>query len=301
VNDVFTENAESFTVTLSSPVGATLGTTSAATLTINDGGAETGANPIDTASFFVRQHYIDFLNREPDAGGLAFWTNQITSCGSDSQCIQLKRINVSAAFFLSIEFQETGYLVYRLYKAGLGNPNLDPVPVNFSNFLRDTQQIGLGVQVGIGDWQNQLEANKQNFALEFVQRPDFVAMYPASMTPLQIVNQMNANAGAVLSDSEKTTLVNLLGATPTDLSKRAAVLRAVAEDSDLRTAEFNKAFVLMQYFGYMRRSPNEAPDSDFGGFNFWLGKLDEFHGNFVEAEMVKAFIVSGEYRGRFGP
>jgi hypothetical protein len=300
VDDVYTENAESFTVTLSNPVGATLGATSSATLTINDGGAETGANPIDTASFFVRQHYIDFLNREPDSDGLAFWTNQITSCGSDAQCIQEKRINVSAAFFLSIEFQETGYLVYRIYKAGLGNPNLDPVPVNFSNFLRDTQQIGLGVQVGIGDWENKLEANKQNFALEFVQRPDFLAMYPTTFTATQVVNQMNANAGFVLSDPEKTTLVNLLGATPNDMSKRAAVLRAVAEDSDLRTAEFNKAFVLMQYFGYMRRSPNEAPDSDFGGFNFWLGKLDQFQGNYVEAEMVKAFIVSGEYRGRFG-
>jgi hypothetical protein len=301
VDDIYTENAESFTVTLSNPVGATLGTTTSATLTINDGGAETGQNPIDTASFFVRQHYIDFLNREPDTGGLAFWTNQITSCGSDAQCIESKRINVSAAFFLSIEFQETGYLVYRIYKAGLGNPNLDPVPVNFANFLRDTQQIGLGVQVGIGDWQNQLEANKQNYTLEFVQRPEFLAMYPTSFSATQVVNQMNANAGFVLSDPEKATLVNLLGATPADLSKRAAVLRAVAEDSDLRTAEFNKAFVLMQYFGYMRRSPNDAPDSDFGGFNFWLGKLNQFQGNYVEAEMVKAFIVSGEYRGRFGP
>ena len=71
------------------------------------------ANPIDDAQFFVRQHYLDFLNREPDASGLAFWADQIISCGADPQCIEIKRINVSAAFFLSIEFQETGYLVYR--------------------------------------------------------------------------------------------------------------------------------------------------------------------------------------------
>jgi len=75
----------------------------------------------------------------------------------------------------------------------------------------------------------------------------------------------------------------------------------VADDSTLRDAEFNKAFVLMQYFGYLRRSPNEAPDSDFGGFNFWLGKLNNFNGSFVDAEMVKSFLVAGEYRGRFGP
>jgi hypothetical protein len=79
------------------------------------------------------------------------------------------------------------------------------------------------------------------------------------------------------------------------------VLRSVAENADLKAAEFNKAFVLMQYFGYLRRNPNDAPDSDFAGFNFWLGKLNQFGGNFVNAEMVKAFITSIEYRQRFAP
>ena len=67
------------------------------------------------------EHYYDFLSREPDPGGLAFWANEITSCGSNQSCIDVKRVNVSAAFFLSIEFQETGYLVYRMYKVGYGN------------------------------------------------------------------------------------------------------------------------------------------------------------------------------------
>src|SRR5207253_556322 len=78
-------------------------------------------NPIDEARWFVRQHYLDFLNREPDASGLQFWTNEIVSCGSNAACIELKRINVSAAYFLSIEFQQTGYLVERFYKAAYGN------------------------------------------------------------------------------------------------------------------------------------------------------------------------------------
>jgi len=84
-------------------------------------------------------------------------------------------------------------------------------------------------------------------------------------------------------------------------TKRASVLRSVAEDADLRTAEFNKAFVLMQYFGYLQRNPDEAPDTDFAGYNFWLNKLNQFNGNFVQAELVKAFITSAEYRQRFGP
>jgi hypothetical protein len=146
-----------------------------------------------------------------------------------------------------------------------------------------------------------LEANKQAFTLAYVQRPEFLAAYPNSMTAAQIVDKMNTNAGSVLSASERTNLINLLGVTPSDLSRRAAVLRAVAEDPDLKTAEFNKAFVLMQYFGYLRRSPNDFPDSDFSGFNFWLTKLNQFNGNFQDAEMVKAFITSIEYRQRFAP
>ena len=82
------------------------------------------------ADFFVRQHYLDFLGREPDAAGLAFWKDQITSCGANAACIEVRRINVSAAFFLSIEFQETGFLVYKLYKAGYGNLPGAPVPVS---------------------------------------------------------------------------------------------------------------------------------------------------------------------------
>ncbi|HSE24694.1 MAG TPA: PQQ-dependent sugar dehydrogenase, partial [Pyrinomonadaceae bacterium] len=99
IDDVYAEGAETFQITLSNPNGASLGAPATATLTINDNDETTGVNPIDTPSFFVRQHYIDFLNREPDQGGLTFWTNEITGCGVDPQCIEVKRINVSAAFF----------------------------------------------------------------------------------------------------------------------------------------------------------------------------------------------------------
>jgi hypothetical protein len=78
-------------------------------------------------------------------------------------------------------------------------------------------------------------------------------------------------------------------------------LRAIAENTNLRNAEFNKAFVLMQYFGYLRRNPNDLPNPDFSGWSFWLDKLNQFNGNYINAEMVKAFISSDEYRRRFGP
>src|SRR4030095_13726805 len=264
-------------------------------------GTASSTNPIDTTSFFVRQHYLDFFSREPDAGGLSFWTGEIDNCTPKPQCTEVKRINVSAAFFLSIEFQETGYLVYRMYKSSFGNLPGAPVPVKFAPFLSDTQQIGQGVIVNVGNWQAQLEANKQAFALAFMQRPELTAVFPNGMSATAFVDQMNANAGGVLSATERQNLINSLS-NPNDAGPRAQALRAIAEDQDLQNAEFNKAFVRMQYFGYLRRNPNDPPEPtlDFAGYNFWLNKLNQFNGNFTDAEMVKAFITSIEYRQRFG-
>jgi len=303
VDDSYAEGSESFTVNLINPIGSSLGPPAAATITINDNESTNGANPIDQPNFFVRQHYLDFLNREPDALGLQFWTNQLTSCGMDAACIELRRINVSAAFFLSIEFQQTGYLVYRMYKAGYGNLPSAPVPLRFNEFLPDTQQIGKGVVVGQTGWELQLENNKNLFAADFVARARFTAAHPTTLTPAQFVDALFANAAVIPSTDERNAAINEFAGAPTsaDLAARARVVRSVAEHSALTQQEFNRAFVLMQYFGYLRRNPNDAPDPDFGGYNFWLSKLNQFNGNFINADMVKAFLLAGEYKERFGP
>jgi hypothetical protein len=307
VNDSLQEGTELFSVTLSNPIGTIIGARNIAAVAIFDDDLSTGPNPLDNsdADFFVRQHYLDFLNREPDPGGLAFWKNQITSCGADAACVEVRRINVSAAFFLSIEFQETGYLVYRMYKVGYGNLPGAPVPVRYAEFLPDSQQIALGVQVGIGNWQAVLEANKVAFTNDFVTRARFSNAYPTTLTPTVFVNALIVNAGFTPTPAERQAFIDEFG-TATDTintAARARALRAIAENATLSAQEKNKAFVLMEYFGYMRRNPYDPPEStlDYGGYNFWLGKLNQFNGNFVDAEMVKAFIVSGEYRQRFGP
>jgi hypothetical protein len=308
IDDAYVEGSESFTISLSNPTGVALGTPSTSTVTISDNDTVIGTNQIDQAEFFVREHYVDFLNRQPDAGGLAFWSNEITSCGPDQLCTGLKRINVSAAYFLSIEFQGTGYLVERIYKTAYGDATgtstfggahqLSVPIVRLNEFLPDTQAIGSGVIVGQTGWEQALENNKQAFNSEFVQRPRFTAAFPSSMTPAQFVDTLNANAGNPLSGSERNQLVSDLS---TNAKTRAQVLRAVAEDQDLNNAEFNRAFVLMQFFGYLRRNPNDPQDTDYSGYDFWLTKLNQFNGNFVNADMVKAFINSTEYRNRFGP
>ena len=291
-DDVFAEGNEIIQITLSNPSsGAQLGGMPTTLLTIVDNETVTGtANPIASTFFFVRQHYVDFLNREPDPSGLAFWSNQITACGTDAACVQRARVNVSAAFFLSIEFQETGYLVHRLYRAAFNRF------ARYREFLRDSQELGRGVIVGQGAWAAQLEANKQQFTGEFVSRADFLAIY-AGLTNEQYVDALNVNTGNSLSQSERNALVaELNGGT----ESRATVLRKVVEDADFAAREFRPGFVLAEYFGYLRRNPDDAPDMNFDGFNFWLAKLNQFNGDFVQAEMVRAFLLSIEYRARFG-
>ncbi|HEY0347903.1 MAG TPA: DUF4214 domain-containing protein, partial [Pyrinomonadaceae bacterium] len=305
---------ENITLTLSSPTGgAALGATASMSVTIADDATEPPTNIIDDAGMFVRMHYHDFLNREADQSGLDFWTSQITACGNDTACTEVRRINASAAFFVSIEFQQTGYLVDRMYKVGYGDATATSslggahqvfVPVVRANeFLADTQRIGRGVIVLQPGWEQVLENNKHAYVLEFVQTARFISALPTTMTPTQFVDKLNQNAGNVLSPSERTTAINSFGiaANTTNVTARAQVLRQIAEDQDLYNAELNRAFVLSEYIGYVRRNPNDLPDSDYTGYEFWLSKLNQFNGDYIGAEMVKAFISAGEYRQRFGP
>jgi hypothetical protein len=298
--DNFVEGLETLSLTLSNPTGgAVLGLPFSSTLRIADDSNEPAANPIDDADVFVRQHYRDFLNREADASGLAFWANQITSCGADAACRENKRVNVSAAFFLSIEFQESGSFVRNFYVAALNRSNNLP---RYLEFLRDTQAVQRGVVIGEPNALTLLEANKQAFAVDFVTRAEFVGLYPTTATPAQYVDALYLHAGVTPGTSERQAAIDeFAGAgTSADSSARARSLRRIIQNSAFVQREFPRAFVQMQYFGYLRRNPDDQPDGNLNGYNFWLNKLNQFNGNFVQAEMVKAFINSAEYRHRFG-
>jgi hypothetical protein len=192
-----------------------------------------------------------------------------------------------------------------MYKTAYGDAHSPGVSgtvpiIRFKEFLQDTQRVGQGVRVGIGNWEQQLEANKQAYAGEFVQRQRFTTALPPSLNPGEFVDRLNANTGGILTQSERDALTAQLMANNT-AAGRAQVVRQVAEHQTLKEAEFRRAFVLMQYYGYLRRNPDDPQDNNFSGWKFWLDKLNQFNGNFVQAEMVNAFISSIEYRQRFGP
>jgi hypothetical protein len=247
------------------------------------------ANDIDATTFFVEQQYRDFLGREADDSGLGYWSSEIAKCEGDAGCVNARRVNTSGAFFLSIEFQETGYTLYRFNKASFG------VMPRRNDFLVRMQAIAQGVVVGQDGWPARLAANKAAAAEAWVARADFRQLYD-SLSNAQYVDALFNNAGVVPAEVERVALAQGLDS---GRETRATVLSKVADNAEFKRKEQNPAFVLMQYFGYLHRNPDEGRDSDLSGFNFWLRKLEDNAGDFHKAEMVRAFIEASEYRDRF--
>ncbi len=299
---------ETASVALNTPVGATLGSQRVATLTITDASTSNSpTNPIFDQGNFVDQLYHDFIYRLSDSAGHDFWTNQITSCGTDQQCVDTKRDAVSEAFFFSIEFQGTGYFVARTNKAGFGDVKDNP---SYREFMRDLNAIIKGVVVGAPGYEQQLEANKTAFLQAFVSRPGFEAAFPEGMPAGSFVDGLFANAASTPSQSERNAATAAYGGG--DMAGRAAALRSVIESGVVYNRLFNESTVSMVYFGYLRRNPNDAPDNDFGGYDFWVSKLNAFtqpgddarddtvaRARVRKVELLRAFGLSREYFERF--
>jgi hypothetical protein len=240
-------------------------------MTIFGDSASIGPNPIDDTSTFVTQHYRDFLNRAPDPPGLAGWTATINSCAGDTT--QCDRVHVSEAFFKSEEFQQRGYFIYRFYSASLGRKP------DYAEFGPDLSRVS-----GFLD-ANQLEAAKVAFISDFMTRSAFVAKYN-SLSNQQFVDTLLTTAVVTLSNRQ--TLIDGLNV---GTLTRASVLRQIVESNETYQKYYNQAFVVMQYFGYLRRDPNIL-------YLNWIAALDS---GAVSRTMVTGFVNSAEYRQRFGP
>ncbi|HEY0728340.1 MAG TPA: DUF4214 domain-containing protein, partial [Pyrinomonadaceae bacterium] len=289
--------------------------TTVKTLSFTVSSTPAAPNPIDDARQFVFWQYKDFLRRDPDPPGWDHWTNEITQCSnvifrrpgeSEAQCVARKRENTSAAFFVSPESQNIAYFVLRVYRGSLGRmPFFGGGSGSADEFTRDAATVGEGIVVNNALDHNRINTNKQAFVNSFVTRADFKAIYDP-LTNAQYVDKLFQTTGVTPSAGDRQALINgLNGGGET----RASVLFKVVDGTTTGAGGlltfntvygktfydnlFNAAFVQMEYFGYLQRDP------DPGGFAFWLGKLNTF-GDWVNAEMVKAFINSPEYRARFG-
>lgn len=232
---------------------------------------------ITDIDFFVQQQYIDFLGRMPDSTGFANWVATLSACPDGGFGENLNpscdRVHVSAGFYQSVEFQGRGYFAYRFYDAALGRRP------TYKEFIPDMQKVG-GAQSP-----EQEVISKNQYMNDFVQKDEFKTIYPDSLSNQAYVDKLEQTAGVTLPN--KADLVTALNNGQT----RAQVLRTFVETSTVFNKFFNRGFVTMQYFGYLRRDPDPI------GFTNWVNTLDADPSNF--RHMIFGFIFSTEYLNRF--
>ncbi|MCU1266791.1 MAG: glucose/sorbosone dehydrogenase [Acidobacteria bacterium] len=239
-------------------------------------------NPLESPEFFVRQQYLDFLNREPERSGLDYWSEQLRACGTDEACLGSRRLGVSAAFFIAQEFQQSGLFVYDVYAAALGRKPF------YAEYAADRVHVIGGAN---------LESDQAAFAESFVQRAEFQLRYPSGMSGDSFVDGLLLNIqqafGVDLGD-QRANLINLYNSRSDLTQRRSAVVRSLVEADAFKRTQYNSAFVLMEYFGYLHRNPDRE------GYEFWLNILNDREPNNYGA-MVCSFITSEEYQKRFSP
>lgn len=279
-DDAFVEANETFTVALSNPSpGTAIAAAGPAIVTIIENDATQTINPILDNGMFVRQHYVDFLNREPEADGFNAWVQVLARCdrqgqmgSSDPTC---DRVEVSSSFFRSQEFQLRGYFIHRFYEAALGRRP------TYQEFLTDLSQLS-GAQTP-----EQQESNKAAFVVDFSSRAEFKARYDAAVAPTTYVNAILGQAQVTLANRDA-----IIADLTANRATRETALRAVMESPEVYEKFFKSGFVTMQYFGYLRRDPEQD------GYDAWLRYLNANPLDF--RTMVWGFVYSIEYQQRFG-
>lgn len=229
---------------------------------------------IDDSDFFVQQQYIDFLNRMPDPPGFQGWLTVLNTCSGDTTLCD--RIHVSEGFFKSPEFGQRGYFVYRFYSSGFGRKP------DFAEFMPDLRSVSGFLT------DPQLEAAKAAFANAFVARSAFASQYNFPNDPTgnaAYVDKLLQTAGVTLSNRQ-----GLIDQLNSGTQTRAQVLRTIAESAEVYGKYYNQAFVVMQYFGYLRRDPDAL-------YLDWIKVLDANPSD--SRHMINGFVNSLEYRQRF--
>ncbi len=273
VNDVYAEGPESFTLSLSKPVGAKLGQTTSAVVTISDDDANGSApvHPLDADEFFVRQLYVDVLGREADANGLTHWLAVLRKCNGSADC---GRAAVASAFFKSAEFKDGGYFAYRLYRAALGRS------AGYDELTPDMARLASARDA------SELAMNKTDLVADFMARTEFKDRYGSRTQPADYVDALLL-AAALPNHPQRAAWV--AGLTAGSLT-RGDVLWQLAESEDVSAKFAGESEVAMQYHVFFRR---EADAGVSNSLELSSQKPDLL-------KVVSGFLNSVEYRQRFG-
>ena len=250
-------------------------------ITIDPGVTSISSNPVDDFHFFVTQQYADLTGREPDAATVDKLSAQLSGCNLRSDCLRIRRVDISTNLLVENELAGTGVFLYGLYSTALGRqPRYAELETDRAVILNQ---------------KSELEAVRLALVSAFVERAEFKRKFPVTIKPAEFVDSLLAtivqSTGVDLA-SERSLLIGLLDDA---VNGRAAVLTRLASDQRVVDANYNQALVLFQYFTYLRRNPDEA------GFNAWVNTLKSKPLRDPDAarSLVCNFLNSAEYQNRF--
>jgi hypothetical protein len=291
IDDAYIEGAETAQVKLLKPAGALLGVQATATLTVNDNNDAGGApNPIYVTPFFVRMQYLDFLSREPETGEP--WSGVLNRCSDVNNNPACDRLIVSQSFFASPEFRLKGFYALNFYRVAF---NRRPA---YEEIIPDMRSV-------TGATPEEVYQKRAAFAVSFTSRSEFKGLYDALSDTTFVNNLLDRHELQSITTPDpanpeggtkvvltRVDLINRLSISNLLSLTRAQVLRAVVESDEVGAAEYNRSFVAMQYYGYLRRTPEED------GYQAWLRVINQDPNNI--RVMVNGFMNSTEYKLRFG-
>ena len=154
--------------------------------------------------------------------------------------------------------------LYRLHLVTAGSmPRYEP-------FKTDLEEITRGVIVGSDGQEQQLADNFQRFVATWLKRESFTKTF-GSLDHPESVNKLLANAGITVQQQERQALIDALAS---GKETRASVVPKIVDDPRLVQKEQHRSLVLLHYFAYLRRNPDDPPDGNLRGFNLWVSEQE---------------------------
>ena len=250
-------------------------------------------HPSASNEAFVKQQYLDFLEREAEGTGLSDWVN-ILDNGWDSDGDGVKEpftradlVNIKVS---SSEFDNKIAPVVRLYFAYLGRR---PEQQGFSDWIK--YKIGQGP----GDWAGR-EMTIEEMSQYFADAQEFIDKY-GTLTNSQFVALLYQNVqGRTGSAEEISSWVNILdNGYNGETWNRGRVMVGFSESTEYKAKMDPEVRVYSLYWGLLNRVPDDVGwdggDGD-GGAKGWPDYIKE---GWSPNALINGFLDSQEYLNRF--
>jgi len=165
--------------------------------------------------------------------------------------------------YLPPQYQKCGYFIYRLYAVALRRAP------RYTEFTHEIQACGHTPSPSASQGEQMSATEEREFAESWTKGREFTSTY-GQRTDEEMIAALATNAGVTISDEERRAMIERLSS---GRANRGEVVREVADREEVYVKNFDRGYVLMHYFGYLKRNPEDAPDRDLSGYDFWLKYL----------------------------